>query len=59
MQDVERQFADRNPLAFFEPARAVRREYSPHASDAETRAACHDIVEQELVGDVRAHDLPP
>jgi len=54
MQDVEAQFADRNLVALVEPA--VRREIA-HAGHAEPRAARYDIVEQELVGDVRADDL--
>ena len=53
MQDVEGQLADRDLVAFVEPA--VRREIA-HAGHAEARAARHHIVEQELVGDMRALD---
>ena len=45
---------DRNLIAFGEPA--VRCEIA-HAGHAEARAARHHIVEQELVVDVRTHDL--
>jgi len=45
--------ADRDLIAFIEPA--VRREIA-HAGHAEPRAAGYHIVEQELVGDVRAFD---
>src|SRR3984893_5503360 len=54
VQDVEAQFADRNSFALLEPA--VRREIA-HAGHAEPRAARHHIIEQELVGDVRADDV--
>ena len=56
MQDVEGQIADRDLIAFVEPA--VGPEIA-HAGHAEARAARDDIVEQELVGDMRALDLAP
>src|SRR3984893_4517521 len=54
VQDVEAQFADRNSFALLEPA--VRREIA-HAGHATPRPARTHIVEQELVGDVRADDV--
>jgi len=54
MQDVEGEFADRNLLAFIEPA--VGPEIA-HAGHAESLAAGDDVVQQILVGDMRAFDL--
>ena len=54
MQDVEGEFADRDLLAFVEPA--VGPEIA-HAGHAEPLAAGDDIVEQIFVGDMRTFDL--
>ena len=53
MQDVESEITDRDLIALVEPA--VGPEIA-HAGHAEALAAAHDIVEQVLVGDVRAFD---
>src|SRR5437016_13846875 len=53
MQDVEGEITDRDLIAFIEPA--VGPEIA-HAGHAEALAAAYDIVEQVLVGDVRAFD---
>jgi hypothetical protein len=50
---VEGQLADRHLLSLVEPA--IRREIA-HPGHAEARAAGHDIVEQEFVGEMRALD---
>ena len=53
MQDIEGQFADRNLLAFFEPA--IRHEIA-HIGETEARPARHHIVEQKFIGDMRTFD---
>jgi hypothetical protein len=54
VQDVEGEIADRDLIAFVEPA--VGPEIA-HARHAETLATRDDIVEQVFVGDMRAFDL--
>ena len=54
VQDFEGEIADRDLVAFVEPA--VGPEIA-HPGHAESLAAGYDVVEQILVGDVRALDL--